>query len=535
MDQPQSQPNSGENQNPLLQFDPFNYQQFAETLLWLRDEDRQVSPFVFNRAQQKYWEEKSNRDIILKARKLGFSTFKLGEYFHETITCPNTSFVVISHETLATRRLLRIIKFFYEKLPDQIKPKIEYNSAYEMTFPDFGSHIYVGTAGAKSFGRGDTINLLHCSEVAFWPDAEITMLGLREAVPRNGKITLESTPNGMGGYFYEEWQKAKQGVGRYRPHFYSWWNADKYSIDQIVIEDIAPLTKEEYLLVENQGLTPGQILWRREKIGDVGENNFKQEYPENDIDCFLSNTRRVFSSDNVEFQKRFITPPKRTELTVRGVEEISTGALRIWKDPSYGRRYVIGADVAEGIRTGDYSCAAVLDIETMEQVASLHLHTDPDLFGIYVARLGKHYNNAKVAVEANGCGLVTLNTLLNGSLSHQVVPYKNLYSRPTLDEDNALSLTKLGWRTTKNSKPVLINTFASALRQKEIIIHEKELLDELCTYVMHEDGGMGAVTGTFDDRIIAICLALQVRLTIGIVTEDADYEPAFVGDRVTGY
>ena len=312
MNQSQSQPQP----EP---FDLLNYQQYADKLLWVKDEDRQISHFVFNQAQQQYNTDKTSHDIILKARKLGFSTFKLGEYFHETVTVPNTVFVVISHEGLATRRLLRIIKLFYEKLSPQFKPEILYNSTYEMFFPKLNSTIFVGTAGAKSFGRGDTINLLHCSEVAFWEDAENLMLGLKESIPQSGKITLESTPNGMGGYFWEEWQKAKTGIGKYKSHFYPWWFKDKYFIPGVNLSDIALLTKEEYNFIENRGLTAGQILWRREKIEDIGATKFLQEYPSDDISCFLSDTRRIFEQDILERQKCFLQEPRKAELTVNGV------------------------------------------------------------------------------------------------------------------------------------------------------------------------------------------------------------------------
>ena len=37
----------------------------------------------------------------------------------------------------------------------------------------------------------------------------------------DGEIVLESTPNGAGGLFYEEWQRAEE-TG-YTRHFFPWW------------------------------------------------------------------------------------------------------------------------------------------------------------------------------------------------------------------------------------------------------------------------------------------------------------------------
>ena len=44
---------------------------------------------------------------------------------------------------------------------------------------------------------------------------------LRAAVPPAGRMVLESTPNGAGGAFYEEWQRA--GETGYTRHFFPWW------------------------------------------------------------------------------------------------------------------------------------------------------------------------------------------------------------------------------------------------------------------------------------------------------------------------
>jgi hypothetical protein len=69
----------------------------------------------------------------------------------------------------------------------------------------------VETAADPNAGRGLTIHNLHCSEVARWPrDALETLASLRAAVPPSGEVVLESTPNGAGGRFYEEWELAEE-------------------------------------------------------------------------------------------------------------------------------------------------------------------------------------------------------------------------------------------------------------------------------------------------------------------------------------
>ena len=73
----------------------------------------------------------------------------------------------------------------------------------------------------------------------------------------------------------------------------------------------------------------------------------------------------------------------------------------MWRPPEQGHTYVIGADVAEGLETGDYSCAQVLDRRDLCQVSEWHGHTDPDLFGEELAKLGRLYNSAMIGCEVN--------------------------------------------------------------------------------------------------------------------------------------
>src|SRR5438876_593612 len=129
-----------------------------------------------------------------------------------------------------------------------------------MVFPRLDSEYRVGTADENA-GRGLTIHNLHCSEVARWSHGGAEALAsLRASVPREGEIVLESTPNGAGGVFYEEWQQADE-TG-YTRHFFPWWYEQDYKAE---LENVGvhPLTPDEVDLVEHHGLTDAQIAWRR--------------------------------------------------------------------------------------------------------------------------------------------------------------------------------------------------------------------------------------------------------------------------------
>ena len=80
--------------------------------------------------------------------------------------------------------------------------------------------------------------------------------------------------------------------------------------------------------------------------------------------------------------------------------------------PEEDTAYVIGADVAEGLKHGDYSSAHVLAVgDETRVVAEWHGHIEPDLFAYELFKLGTWYNTALVLPEVNNHGLTTVTEL----------------------------------------------------------------------------------------------------------------------------
>jgi len=55
---------------------------------------------------------------------------------------------------------------------------------------------------------GMTVQNLHCSSWRDGRDAAETLAGLRAAMAPGAELILESTPDGVGGCFHEEWENA---------------------------------------------------------------------------------------------------------------------------------------------------------------------------------------------------------------------------------------------------------------------------------------------------------------------------------------
>lgn len=477
-----------------MQFDP---KEEIQKLFKIETKERSVVPFKFNEVQSKYYTEKSNRDVILKARQMGFSSMMVALWLMECILKPNTSAVLISHEGEATARMLAKAKFFIKNLP--LKPQLEQDSKSVMTFPKTNSRFYIGTAGSRAFGRGDTISHLHVSEVAFWENPKI-LLGLFEAVPDSGNIAIESTANGWN-HFRQMWYKKSS----FKKHFYPWFDFQEYRASLEAID----ITSTEEEMMEQYEIDAFQIMWRRQKIEAMKllsstyspEEQFQQEYPSNADEAFLATGNSAFSQKSIISYKTR-EPMVGNLIDNQGVikfEPNEKGLWNIYQHPDIGGQYVIGADVSEGLEGGDFSSAIVLDDELV-QVAVIKSLLDVKYYGEELLKISKYYNQALLGVESNNQGLAVLQYLRG---------YSNLYHRMSFDEETQVRTKKMGWRTDGKTKPMMISELAPMIRQHLVKVVDKETKSELMSYI-NNNGKFEAQSGSHDDLVIALALAVQM-------------------------
>ena len=483
---------------------------WIESNLFLRDKDRRLIPFLFNWFQDHYYGYRTPFDVILKPRQLGFTTLVCGLFFADTLLRPNTTSVMVAHDLESTKRIFRIVQLFWERVPDAVKRMAgtpSRSNRREFFWPKLNSHFYVGTAGSLAFGRGMTINNVHASEFAFWPRPEEALIALMEAVPKvGGRIIVESTANGVGNFFHDFWIAAKENRNGFTAQFYVWFEDPTYRLPGDPIRD---LTVEEQKLRQDYGLEDDQIRWRRATMQRL-RGRFAQEYPEDDVTCFLTSGRMVFDLPALQraaariqtegpAQRATVLPDRRG-----GQLPMAPATLSIWRQPQEGRGYVIGADVGEGLAEGDASCAIVLDRESGGQVAELHGRIPPDRFARLLNLLGRHYRLAMLAVERNNHGHSVLNVLQN------VLRYPRLYHHVRYDYRRGQEVI-LGWPTDQSTKPILVDDLAAALLGGHVILRSAALVDELMTFVSTDSGSQEAQPGKFDDRVIALGVAWQAR------------------------
>ena len=231
------------------------------------------------------------RAIILKGRQQGCSTYVEARYIWKVTHTKGVRAFILTHEESASQTLFEIAKRYHDNLPPQIKPSISAVNAKELHFDKLDSGYRVGTAGNKSVGRSQTNQYFHGSEVAFWPNAAEHAKGILQTVPtaKGTEVIYESTGNGVGNFFHEQWKLAESGESDFIAIFIPWYWQDEYR--RKIPEDF-DITDKETLLKNYYLLDDEQVYWRRKKIVELsaggmdGDKSFMQEYPMNAVEAF---------------------------------------------------------------------------------------------------------------------------------------------------------------------------------------------------------------------------------------------------------
>lgn len=279
-----------------------------DNLYWIKDEDGNEIPFVRNAAQRAYIKASHFRDLIPKARQLGFSTLLEIEMLDTCLFQKGTRAGIIDNTLDDARAKLDIIKFAYTRLPPQIRQAIPAtkNNTETIVFAN-GSSIEIGTTA-----RGGTYQFLHISEYGKTsvdsPDtARDIKTGALPAVHAGNRLAIESTAHGTAGEFHDMVQRAEalQKAGRdltpmdFKLHFFGWWMKPEYRVPNHLVhitEDLRKYFAEVAVDLLRQGirLDANQQAWYAQQIAELGPDDCRQEYPTTLKECFFNSLEGAY-------------------------------------------------------------------------------------------------------------------------------------------------------------------------------------------------------------------------------------------------
>lgn len=446
-------------------------------------------PFQWDAADKMQGEKKL---IFLKARQLGLSWLVSAFSFWKCATLPNFHAYYVSIGLKEVQEQMERIRFMYHGLPVWMQEKIQMggedckNNDSLIEFPN-GSALHA-TASGKSAGHGISPGLIVCDEWARVEDATRKWRAIKPSAGAHTQIFLVSTSDGFGNHFSEMWFDAKAGGNGFTPVFYSWKEHPEYT--------------EQY--IDQQ---------MRDFAGDM--RGFKEAFPEEPEDAFLSASRSVFDIELIRFEKerirtediRFVAGYIDFDGGERKFVPMEMASLLVYLPPVAGHDYVIGADIAEGLVGGDYSAFVVLDKDTNEVVALFRGKIATEAYADPLEQAARWYNNAYLAVEAN-----TASELI---LSDLKTTYPYLYMRPQRQHIADIPTLVPGFLTTATTKPRIITQLRREFSDMDnpLKINFDIILDEMAHYEQKDNLKLGASSGHHDDTVMALAIAVEAKST----------------------
>ncbi|MGA2418201.1 MAG: hypothetical protein ABSF55_03115 [Candidatus Staskawiczbacteria bacterium] len=430
----------------------------------IKNKNKELIRFNPNKAQRDFDNKKWNRNIILKSRQLGFTTFETIDGLDDALFTPNHDGLFIAQDLQTAQDIFNNkVELAWENFPLELKPlwQVDKNSVRKLKFA-FGDGSY-SSLTVDSTGRSGTYHRLHITEFAkvekdFPQKAREILEGSIPAIPTNGRIDIESTADGSDGKFYnmfwEAWERGEPKLPtEYKAHFYSWlWDEE---IDDIKPVQELPIEFREYQKLNN--LTDKQITYYYFKWLALNKDwsALRKEFPTTPHEAFLSSGNKLF--DNLKLAE-FKTREGRRENDWVFYDEYI---------PKH--RYAIGADVAEGVGQ-DSSTAIIWDFTNAKPVVVARYASNkiaPDIFAFELRRGGEKFGTCLIAVERNNHGHATIAKL------KEIYPVGEIYR----DEKD-----RLGWETNLVSKPKMMYDLSTAVNDNLIDIPDNALISEMRRY-----------------------------------------------------
>lgn len=495
-----------------------------ENLYWIEDKNGDVVKFKPNFFQRILLNNLHPRNIILKARQLGMSTFIAMLFLDQILFKKNKKAAIVADKLESGKNIFGKIAFAWENFSPRLKDHLKLEATVEQgSFFEFsnGSSIRVGTTI-----HSGTYQYLHLSELGplCKESPEKADMVIKSAFPTVADapgtlIFIESTAEGENNEFHVRCEDGIRALEiakvqneddpgsalfpyEYRFFFFPWWQSPEYEYEPEVADKVKVRPElrayfedlEERLDVK---FPQTKRAWYEMKLRAI-KDRMQEQYPSYPEEAFLSSGEKLFDVDIL-----------RAKLKEDPIDPaLLVGDLVIFKPYKRGHRYAVGADVGLGV-SRDSSTAAVIDFTTNELVATYkNDQIDPIEFAAELAKIGTIYGGCLIAPESNSFGIATCITL-NGI-------YPHVYTYEIKGYNEVKETMRLGWITNGSTKARMFYEFKDAVQSEvePLVILDKSVLHEAVAYSKTDlkltDKEQQKMTRHFD-LLTASCIAWQMR------------------------
>lgn len=502
-----------------------SYRKFIEDNFSVIDKDTLIPvPFRFNKVQSKYYEILTTenpemegvREIVLKARQEGMSSFILALFAADFLLRPYSISICISHRKDSTDLLFKKVKSYLDSYFAVLAK--QYGTTSEAVAKQFlksdnrnlienatnNAMFYIGTAGAKVGGRGGTARNILFSECAFYQDTELItaqeiVVGTAQQVPQGrGMIFIESTANGVDNYYQQTWEKATRGESIYKPRFFGW--SEFYSKEWVE---------------EKRKEFPNDRMW-------------KQEYPNDPDEAFIASGTPYFDT---QILKEMLS--SKPDPIIKGKFEMDgsvttvfdNAPVRIYREPQYGEQFVVFADPAE---SQDFCAAVAFSKKKYDSPIVMNEVMESSQFGYELFKMCKYIFDKtgmwpKLAVERN-TGQATIYVL-------KQLNYSDLFRMVDFTSTTHAEKGEIGWVTTghlsggelQGTRRKMLDDLSLAIKQGMVKLYDEQQIRQLMAFMIVK-GRAQAKSGKKDDLVMATAGGWQVQ-ALTPSADFGDYDP----------
>lgn len=402
--------------------------------------------------------------IILKARQLGLTWLCLAYALWLMIFHPIAVVLLFSRRDTEAMHLLERLKGMYQRLPTWAQAKsAEMDSA----------HVFKLSLGSEARAFPATAGDSYTGTIALVDEADLIqnlnrlMRAVKPTIDGGGQMVLlsRSDKTRPASEFKRTFRAARKGAIPWHAIFLPW--RVHPNRDQVWYEE-----------------QRRDILERTGALDDLHE-----QYPATEDEALSA------AEKGKRLAKQWLEQCFTESLPILDHPGPAIPELEVYVPPVPGRRYVIGADPAEGLAASDDSSFTVMDELSMNEVASLAAKLEPAEFAASIDQAGQWYNNARVLVERNNHGHAVILWLAQNSPLRIL---DGLDNRP-------------GWQTNVASKSTMYALVADCLRSGASRIRSLETYLQLASI---ESSTLRAPDGELDDRAISFCLAELATMAI---------------------
>lgn len=510
-------------------------------------------PLVLNRPQRRLLalmerqriKGRPVRVILLKARQWGGSTLvQMYMAWMQLVRHTGWNSLICGHLHVTSKSIKRMYNLLLRHYPRELldeaygEPhftKLEGQPNVQQ-LDGRDSLVITGSSRSEDAVRGYDISMAHLSEVAFWqesamhcPDDVVRSVCGSIALKPETVIVLESTANGVGDYFHDEWLRAEQDLSDKEPMFVPWYEIGMYALH---VDDPSALWQAmdgyEHELWQ-AGRTLEQINWYHHKRKEYrSHQQMMAEYPGSASEAFST-------TGNCPFERKMLDDLSMTcdlppllvgDIQGEGTEgaaakqnvhlvRLEKGLLKVWAMPEQCApvkvRYVVVVDVGGRADTSDYSVIAVWRMADPSCpaaiVAQWRGHIDHDQLGWKAMQLAKFYNNALLVIECN----TLINEAARAGESEYILQavyraYGNIYQ---------YGGKTLGFHTNVKTKRKAITALIEAVRDSKYVERDIDAVNEMRDY-QELNSRYAARPGKHDDILMTRAIGLLVMQELAV-------------------